>query len=75
MGDRRSAHHVVHGEGVSRSRQRHARERPVTTVLYTHSHTDHYGGILGVTSTDEVDKGNVRILAPEGFMRRPSPKT
>ena len=44
-------------------------ERPVTTVLYTHSHTDHYGGILGVTSTDEVDKGNVRILAPEGFMR------
>ncbi|GJM39593.1 MAG: beta-lactamase-like protein [Acidimicrobiales bacterium] len=44
-------------------------ERPVTTVIYTHSHTDHYGGILGVTSTEEVDKGNVRILAPEGFMR------
>jgi alkyl sulfatase BDS1-like metallo-beta-lactamase superfamily hydrolase len=44
-------------------------ERPVTTVIYTHSHTDHYGGILGVTSREEVDKGNVRILAPEGFMR------
>lgn len=44
-------------------------ERPVTTVLYTHSHVDHYGGILGVTSKDAVDAGDVRILAPEGFMR------
>jgi alkyl sulfatase BDS1-like metallo-beta-lactamase superfamily hydrolase len=43
--------------------------RPVTTVLYTHSHADHYGGILGVTSRKEVDAGNVRILAPEGFLR------
>ena len=44
-------------------------ERPVTAVIYTHSHVDHYGGILGVTSADEVAKGNVRVLAPEGFMR------
>lgn len=44
-------------------------ERPVTAVIYTHSHTDHYGGILGVTSHEAVDKGDVRILAPEGFMR------
>ena len=44
-------------------------ERPVTTVLYTHSHVDHYGGVLGVTTVDEVERGDVRILAPEGFMR------
>lgn len=44
-------------------------ERPVTTVLYTHSHVDHYGGILGVIDKADVDKGDVRILAPEGFMR------
>ena len=44
-------------------------ERPVTAVLYTHSHTDHYGGIFGVTSREAVDAGNVRILAPEGFLR------
>jgi alkyl sulfatase BDS1-like metallo-beta-lactamase superfamily hydrolase len=44
-------------------------ERPVTAVIYTHSHADHYGGILGVTTQEDVDAGNVRILAPEGFLR------
>jgi alkyl sulfatase BDS1-like metallo-beta-lactamase superfamily hydrolase len=47
----------------------HLGPRPVTAVLYTHSHVDHYGGILGVTSREEIDAGNVRVLAPEGFMR------
>jgi len=44
-------------------------ERPVTAVIYTHSHSDHYGGILGVTDHETVANGDVRILAPEGFMR------
>lgn len=47
----------------------HLGARPVTAVLYTHSHADHYGGILGVTTREDVDAGNVRILAPEGFLR------
>lgn len=43
-------------------------ERPVHTIIYTHSHLDHFGGILGVTTQEEVDAGNVRIIAPEGFL-------
>ncbi|NNC79052.1 MAG: MBL fold metallo-hydrolase [Acidimicrobiales bacterium] len=43
-------------------------ERPVTSVIYTHSHVDHYGGILGVTSQEAVDRGDVRIIAPDGFL-------
>ncbi len=43
-------------------------ERPVTTVIYTHSHVDHFGGILGVTDQDAVNRGDVRIVAPEGFL-------
>ena len=43
-------------------------ERPVHTVIYTHSHLDHFGGILGVTSQEEVQAGNVRIIAPDGFL-------
>ena len=43
-------------------------ERPVTSVIYTHSHVDHFGGIFGVTSQEAVDKGDVRIVAPEGFI-------
>lgn len=43
-------------------------ERPVTSVIYTHSHVDHFGGILGVTGRDAVDRGDVRIVAPIGFL-------
>ncbi len=44
-------------------------ERPVTSVIYTHSHVDHFGGIMGVTSQEAVDRGDVRIVAPAGFLR------
>ncbi len=47
----------------------HLGERPVTAVIYTHSHTDHFGGVLGVTSQDDVDAGRCRIIAPEHFLR------
>ncbi|WP_345558580.1 alkyl/aryl-sulfatase [Nonomuraea rosea] len=40
----------------------HRGDRPVTAVIYTHSHSDHFGGVRGVTD------GNVPILAPGGFM-------
>lgn len=43
-------------------------ERPVKAVIYTHSHTDHYGGIRGVVDEADVKAGNVRIVAPEGFL-------
>ncbi|WP_197501671.1 alkyl/aryl-sulfatase [Mycobacterium sp. 852002-51057_SCH5723018] len=43
-------------------------ERPVVAVIYTHSHVDHFGGVLGVTSQADVDGGAVAVLAPEGFI-------
>ncbi|MCH7790372.1 MAG: MBL fold metallo-hydrolase [Acidobacteria bacterium] len=43
-------------------------ERPVTAVIYTHSHVDHYGGVLGVTSRQAVANGDCRVIAPEGFL-------
>jgi alkyl sulfatase BDS1-like metallo-beta-lactamase superfamily hydrolase len=47
----------------------HLGERPVVAVIYTHSHADHFGGVLGVTSQAEVDAGRCRVIAPEHFMR------
>jgi alkyl sulfatase BDS1-like metallo-beta-lactamase superfamily hydrolase len=42
----------------------HRGDRAVTAVIYTHSHLDHFGGVLGV-----VDAGtDVPIIAPEQFM-------
>ena len=36
-------------------------ERPVVAVIYTHSHVDHFGGVLGVTSQADVDAGKVSV--------------
>jgi alkyl sulfatase BDS1-like metallo-beta-lactamase superfamily hydrolase len=44
-------------------------DRPVVAVIYTHSHVDHFGGVLGVTSQADVDSGAVALLAPEGFTK------
>jgi alkyl sulfatase BDS1-like metallo-beta-lactamase superfamily hydrolase len=45
----------------------HRGERPVTGVLYTHSHVDHFGGVRGVV-TDQDIAGGVPVLAPHGFL-------
>jgi alkyl sulfatase BDS1-like metallo-beta-lactamase superfamily hydrolase len=46
----------------------HRGDRPVTGVIYTHSHVDHFGGVKGVTSQEDVDAGRVPVLAPEGLV-------
>jgi alkyl sulfatase BDS1-like metallo-beta-lactamase superfamily hydrolase len=43
-------------------------ERPVAAVIYTHSHGDHFGGVLGVTSREDLASGKVTIYAPHGFI-------
>jgi alkyl sulfatase BDS1-like metallo-beta-lactamase superfamily hydrolase len=45
----------------------HRGDRTVVAVIYTHSHADHFGGVLGVTSQADVDAGKVAVLAPAGF--------
>ena len=42
--------------------------KPVSAVIYTHSHVDHFGGVRGVISEADVQAGKVRVIAPEGFM-------
>ncbi|MFF1540792.1 alkyl/aryl-sulfatase [Microbacterium sp. NPDC058269] len=46
--------------------RQHRGERPVVAVIFTHSHIDHFGGIFGIVSKDDVESGRVQIIAPEG---------
>jgi alkyl sulfatase BDS1-like metallo-beta-lactamase superfamily hydrolase len=48
--------------------RQHRGQRPVTAMIHTHSHIDHFGGVKGIISQDDVDAGRVPVLAPEGFM-------
>jgi alkyl sulfatase BDS1-like metallo-beta-lactamase superfamily hydrolase len=42
--------------------------KPVVAVIYSHSHADHFGGVRGVISEEDVAAGRTRIFAPDGFM-------
>jgi len=46
----------------------HRPKKPVVAVIYSHSHVDHYGGVRGVVSEEDVKAGKVKIIAPEGFL-------
>lgn len=46
----------------------HLGNRPVVAVIFTHSHIDHFGGVFGVISQEQYEQGDVRVIAPEGFM-------
>ncbi|SFS90900.1 alkyl/aryl-sulfatase [Saccharopolyspora flava] len=47
--------------------RRHRGDRQVTGVLYTHSHVDHFGGVRGVVTDDDL-AGELPVIAPEGFL-------
>ncbi|MFO7551953.1 MAG: MBL fold metallo-hydrolase, partial [Haliea sp.] len=42
-------------------------ERPVTAIIYTHSHGDHFGGVRGLVDEAEVAARDVQEIAPHGF--------
>jgi alkyl sulfatase BDS1-like metallo-beta-lactamase superfamily hydrolase len=46
----------------------HLGERPVTNVIYSHSHIDHFGGVRGMVDEADVRAGKVQIIAPKDFM-------
>jgi len=46
----------------------HLGDKPVTAVIYTHSHIDHFGGVKGVTTVDDVESGRCRVIAPVGMV-------
>jgi alkyl sulfatase BDS1-like metallo-beta-lactamase superfamily hydrolase len=45
----------------------HRPRKPVVAVITTHSHIDHYGGVLGVTTIEDIKSGKVVYYTPVGF--------
>jgi alkyl sulfatase BDS1-like metallo-beta-lactamase superfamily hydrolase len=48
--------------------RKHLGDKPVSAVIYTHSHIDHFGGVLGVISAEEAAERNLPIFAPAHFV-------
>jgi alkyl sulfatase BDS1-like metallo-beta-lactamase superfamily hydrolase len=41
---------------------------PISTVIYSHNHGDHWGGVRGLITDEDVASGRVQVIAPDGFM-------
>ena len=49
--------------------RQHRGNRPVTGLLYTHSHIDHFGGARGIVSPQDLEDRGIPVLAPAGFLQ------
>ena len=48
--------------------EQHLGKKPVSGLVLTHAHADHFGGALGVLSQADAAQRKVPIVAPAGFM-------
>ena len=48
--------------------EQHLGKIKLTGVIFTHSHIDHFGGVLALINTQLAADNNVPIIAPSGFM-------
>ncbi len=42
-------------------------KRPIRAVIFSHSHSDHFGGVGGIVTPEQVAREKIRIIAPHGF--------
>lgn len=48
---------------------KHVENLPVSAVIYSHSHGDHFGGVRGVVDMGRLAAGKTEIIAPRDFMQ------
>jgi alkyl sulfatase BDS1-like metallo-beta-lactamase superfamily hydrolase len=48
--------------------RQHLGNKPVSAIVFTHSHADHFGGALGVISPKELAERKIPVIASDGFM-------
>ncbi|MBV7317408.1 alkyl/aryl-sulfatase [Shewanella sp. NIFS-20-20] len=46
----------------------HLEKKPISAIIFTHAHIDHFGGALAIASKQDVVSGKVQVIAPSGFM-------
>ena len=48
--------------------RQHIGDKPVSALIFTHSHIDHFGGALGIISAEEAKSRQLPVIAPAGFI-------
>ena len=47
---------------------KHVGERPIVGMIYSHTHSDHFGGVKGMISDEDVESGKVKVIASDRFV-------
>lgn len=45
----------------------HLPQLPIRAIIFTHSHSDHFGGVGGIITREQARTDGIRIIAPHGF--------
>jgi len=48
--------------------RKHLKERPISAVILTHSHIDHFGGVAALLDEKILQNPNIPVIAPKGFI-------
>ncbi len=46
----------------------HVGEKPIVAMCYSHTHSDHFGGVKGMITEEDAASGKTRVIASEGFV-------
>lgn len=49
--------------------QHRGKHRRIKAIIYTHCHADHFSGVKGFVTEDQVHQDDIKIIAPEGFLK------
>jgi alkyl sulfatase BDS1-like metallo-beta-lactamase superfamily hydrolase len=47
--------------------KKHVDDAPISAVIITHSHADHFGGVKGLVTPEQVENGDVEVIASKDF--------
>lgn len=47
--------------------QEHVEKAPISAMIFTHSHIDHFGGVKGLITEEQAQNGEVQVIGPHGF--------
>ncbi|NMB64971.1 MAG: MBL fold metallo-hydrolase, partial [Spirochaetes bacterium] len=48
--------------------KKNVKKKPIVAIIFTHSHIDHFGGVLGIVTENDVKNKKITVIAPKGFM-------
>ncbi len=48
--------------------EQHLGKKPISAMVFTHAHVDHFGGALALLSAQDVAQRKIPVVAPQAFM-------